>query len=135
MFSYFFKGEPAADFDRICHAYAGRITEICRPEVLRLLQEHRLRGEQVVIVSASIDRWLIPWAEIMNIEAVIGTTIRIKNSRIEGRFLSANCYGQEKVNRLLELFPDRENYTLYAYGDSKGDNELLAFADFPHKIG
>jgi phosphoserine phosphatase len=46
-------------------------------------------------------------------------------------FISKNCYGQEKVNRLLEVEPDRKNYYLYAYGDSRGDREMLAFADFP----
>jgi HAD superfamily hydrolase (TIGR01490 family) len=134
LFSYFFKGEQLSDFERKCRSYSDRITEICRPDVLELLKNHQSRGEQVVIISASIDRWIIPWAEKMNISTVIATTIRIENNRIEGHFLSANCYGQEKVNRLLTLFPDRRSYILYAYGDSAGDNELLAFADFGRKI-
>jgi phosphoserine phosphatase len=27
--------------------------------------------------------------------------------------------------------PERNSYTLYAYGDSRGDKEMLEFADFP----
>ena len=46
-----------------------------------------------------------------------------------GNFLSRNCYGEEKVRRLLELEPNRNSYILYAYGDSKGDKELIEFAD------
>lgn len=49
------------------------------------------------------------------------------NGILTGRFLSANCYGQEKVNRLLEKEPERDSYILYAYGDSRRDRELLAF--------
>jgi len=33
------------------------------------------------------------------------------------------------VNRLLEVEPHREEYFLYAYGNSSGDKELLFFAD------
>lgn len=40
-----------------------------------------------------------------------------------------NCYGAEKVHRLLEIFPQRDSYTLVAYGNSDGDIPLLEFAD------
>jgi phosphoserine phosphatase len=36
------------------------------------------------------------------------------------------------VNRILALYPDRNTYHLTAYGDSRGDKELLAFADESH---
>jgi phosphoserine phosphatase len=56
----------------------------------------------------------------------------VKDGRLTGRFLTKNCYGQEKVNRIKELYPHREEYHLTAYGDSNGDRELLAFADEAH---
>ena len=40
-----------------------------------------------------------------------------------------NCYGEEKVKRLLQLYPERTEYWLTAYGDSRGDTELLDFAN------
>ena len=64
-----------------------------------------------------------------NIDRVIGTQIKIENGAIKGRFKTKNCYGKEKVNRFLSIFPEREQYHLYAYGDSKGDKELLTLAD------
>ena len=63
---------------------------------------------------------------------VLGTQIEVKNGNLTGRFLTKNCYGQEKVNRILALYPDRNTYYLIAYGDSRGDKELLAFADEAH---
>lgn len=44
-------------------------------------------------------------------------------------FTTANCYGQEKVNRLKALYPQREDYYLTAFGDSRGDKELINYAD------
>ena len=50
--------------------------------------------------------------------------------RLTGRFLTKNCYGAEKVNRLREvLVAPREEYYIVAFGDSRGDKELLAYAD------
>lgn len=63
---------------------------------------------------------------------VIGTQVEVRNGRLTGRFLTKNCYGQEKVNRILDYLPDRKTYRLIAYGDSRGDQELLAFADEAH---
>ncbi|GAB6011890.1 HAD-IB family hydrolase [Viscerimonas tarda] len=135
LFSYFFKGEKIADFEQVCRDYSSRIAEIGNESTLERLRWHQQQNHQVVVVSASIDRWIIPWAGKMNISTVIGTTIEVKDDTITGRFLSDNCYGKEKVTRLSALFPDRENYTLYAYGNSSGDKELLEFSDFPTLTG
>jgi phosphoserine phosphatase len=63
---------------------------------------------------------------------VVGTQIEVIDGKLTGRFLSKNCYGQEKVNRILSLYPNRQDYHLTAYGDSRGDKEMLAFADESH---
>ena len=63
---------------------------------------------------------------------VVGTQIEVKDGVLTGRFLTRNCYGEEKVNRLNALYPNRQDYYLIAFGDSRGDKELLAFADESH---
>ena len=83
----------------------------------------------MVIISASIDNWVQPFFPSVK---VLGTQVEVKDGCLTGRFLTKNCYGQEKVNRLLAVCPDRETYHLTAYGDSRGDKELLAFADVAH---
>ena len=83
----------------------------------------------MLIVSASIDNWVQPFFPHVR---VLGTQIEVNDGCLTGRFLTKNCYGQEKVNRILTLYPDRNTYHLIAYGDSRGDKELLAFADEAH---
>ncbi|MBF0575990.1 HAD-IB family phosphatase [Dysgonomonas sp. GY617] len=80
----------------------------------------------IVIVNASISNWIEPWASKIGIETVLATEISIKNNLITGYFSSPNRYGQEKVNHLLTVFPNKSEYILYANGDSSGDKELLA---------
>lgn len=55
--------------------------------------------------------------------------------KLTGRFSSPNCYGAQKVDRLLEVYPQGNISYLYAYGDSQGDKELLEFADEGFYLG
>ena len=59
----------------------------------------------------------------------------VVDAQCSGRLDGPNCRGPEKVRRLREWFDrqglDRADLTLWAYGDSSGDRELLAWADHP----
>jgi len=131
LFSYFFKGTSLEEFNKKGGAYIKRISEICKKETLDKIYWHKQEGHEIVIVSASISNWIKPWAHKTGFKQVIATEICSTDGIINGKFGSPNCYGQEKVNRLLAAYPDRSNYVLYAYGDSSGDKELLALADYP----
>ena len=139
VFSYFFKGMSLGDFDALCQRFAADNRQLLRPEGVRTLEQARAEGADIVIVSASIDNWVKPFftnldglADNLPKITVLGTQIEIADRKLTGRFLTKNCYGQEKVNRILALYPNRSEYTLTAYGDSRGDKELLVFADEAH---
>ena len=139
VFSYFFKGMRLGDFDALCQRFAADNRQLLRPEGVRTLEQARADGADIVIVSASIDNWVKPFftnldglADNLPKITVLGTQIEIADRKLTGRFLTKNCYGQEKVNRILALYPNRSEYTLTAYGDSRGDKELLVFADEAH---
>ena len=63
---------------------------------------------------------------------IVGTQVEVEDGLLTGRFLTKNCYGQEEVNRILAIYPNRKEYELIAFGDSEGDKELLDFADEVH---
>ena len=100
--------------------------------MVRMLEEAQAEGAKVLIVSASIDNWVQPFFPSFTI---LGTQIEVIDGLLTGRFLTPNCYGKEKVERILALLPNRSEYHLTAYGDSRGDREMLAFADEAHKVG
>lgn len=129
VFSHFFKGMSLKTFDNLCQRFARDNRHLLRPQGIQTLQQAQVDGSDVFIVSASIDNWVEPFFPETK---VLGTQVEVKDGRLSGRFLSKNCYGQEKINRLLEKYPHREEYHLTAYGDSQGDKELLAFADESH---
>ncbi len=130
IFSYFFKGMRYTKFKQMGEDFAEIVDTIVRAGTLQCLYEHKKQGHKIYVISASIDEWLSPWCFQHGVEVVLGTKIEVTGDGcLSGRFVSKNCYGQEKVNRLLEAEPDRNNYYLYVYGDSRGDREIIAFAD------
>ncbi len=131
LFTWFFRGMPLETFDALCQSFARTHRHLLRPETVRLLQQALSEGAEVLVVSASIDNWVQPFFPTVT---VLGTQIEVIDGRLTGHFLTPNCYGQEKVRRILALHPERSAYRLTAYGDSRGDRELLAFADEAHRV-
>ncbi len=129
IFSYCFKGMTIAEFDERCRMFADGSWGMLRPKGLDKIKETLANGERVVVVSASIDNWVKPFFRELEGVLIVGTAIEINDGVLTGRFLTKNCYGEEKVNRLLQLFPKRNDYWLTAYGDSSGDFAMLDFAN------
>jgi HAD superfamily hydrolase (TIGR01490 family) len=129
VFAYFFEGMKIEEFDGLCQRFAKDNQHLLRPKGIEAIQQALAEGAEVLIISASIDNWVQPFfAEVK----VLGTQVEVIDGKLSGRFLTKNCYGQEKVNRILALYPNRSEYHLTAYGDSRGDKELLTFADESH---
>lgn len=129
--SFFFKGQDRDIFNQICDEYESRINKILNSDAIDKIKWHQQQGHLTIINSASLENWIQPWAESQNIETVIATRIEIVNNLITGKFIGKNCNGIEKVRRFRETFPNTDNYTIYVYGDSSGDKELLSIADYP----
>ena len=120
VFAHFFKGMKISEFSRLGKDFAKEIENIRKESMIAELRKLREEGASICVISASIDEWV----------DVISTKVEIDSlGCLTGRFLTLNCYGQEKVRRLLEIEPNRKEYILVAYGDSQGDKELLEFAD------
>lgn len=129
VFAYFFKGMPLKDFAQQGRLFALDRQHLLRPQGVDMVKQAQAEDAEVLIVSASIDHWVQPFFPEVK---VVGTQVEVEEGCLTGRFLTKNCYGQEKVNRILALYPHRNEYELIAFGDSAGDKELLAFADEAH---
>lgn len=129
VFSHCFRGMSLSQFDTDCQQFASSHQHILRPAAIQTIQKAISEGHQVVIISASIDNWVRPFVPQAE---VLGTQIEVKEGKLTGRFLTPNCYGAEKVRRLRTRFPDYQNAYLIAYGDSRGDYQLLASANESH---
>ena len=112
---------------------AGRL----RDDTVARLRRHRELGHTVILASASLDPYLVPLGRSLGVDAVVCTVLeRGKDGRLTGRLVGANCRGAEKARRVRGwlLEHDLADAELWAYGDSSGDDELLALADRPLRV-
>jgi phosphatidylglycerophosphatase C len=106
---------------------------LMRDESMQRFAWHKQQGHRCVVISASLELYVRPWADSAGFDDVIATRLETnQNGLTTGKLSGANCFGIEKVNRLRALIGERESYSLYAYGDSRGDRELLSFADYAY---
>ena len=105
---------------------------LLRNEGMQRLNWHKQQGHRCVVVSASLEIYLRPWASKAGFNDILGSRLEpIGANRTSGKLLGENCFGPEKLRRMEALLGPRDGYTLYAYGDSRGDKELLSAADYP----
>jgi phosphatidylglycerophosphatase C len=111
----------------------GPLMRLIKEEAWNRYQWHKKQGHICVLVSANISLFLAPWAQYTHFDYLLASEIEVVDgNRISGKLKGLNCWGKEKVRRLETLFGPKSGYLLYAYGDSRGDQELLSFADYPH---
>ncbi|MBD3836348.1 HAD-IB family hydrolase [Brevundimonas sp.] len=102
-----------------------------RPDALRIWNDWGERGAHRVIVTASPETTVAPFAQRLGADALLGTRLVFDaEDRVTGAFATPNCRGEEKVRRLRAAYgPDVR--LAAAYGDTSGDTEMLAVADTP----
>lgn len=131
LFGHLYAGQHVAALMDCAQGYEPPL----RREVMDKLQEHLRQGDTVYIISASFSLWIAPWAKKHGVENICCTGAAVdRQGNLTGRFSTPNCRGEEKVRRLLQMEPDRKSYHLTAYGDSRGDREMLQFADTAYKL-
>ncbi len=131
----FFKGVSREKITHLGQAFAtsSAMNKILREEVLQRLQFHKEQGHRCILISASIDPYLVPWGKLVGFDDVLCSTLEISpQDMVTGKLQGANCWGPEKVVRLKNLLGGEiDRYTIHAYGDSRGDKELLDMANYP----
>lgn len=129
LIAHYFKGWDADYFKKLADRYSlEQIDGITRPRALEKIRWHQEQGHKVVIVSASMECWLKGWCEKQNVD-LIATKLEVRDSKLTGKFASRNCYGTEKATGVKQAYDLDLFDRIYAYGDSRGDQELLALAD------
>lgn len=126
----FLKGLPRAQLEAEAKAFAEFIAPtFFRPDALEVWRRWRSRGARLVIVTASPDILVAPFARGLGADNLIGTELAFDDQdRVAGGFAGANCRGPEKVRRLREVFGEAMNLKA-AYGDTTGDVDMLAIAE------
>ena len=124
------KGMSQARYDLWCQDFARVAYPIIqRPDAIARLYSHLGVRDDVVMVSASLEDYLRAWAHTLGVPIVLATQVEVSAGLLTGAMLGRNCRGLEKLTRIKSHFGDAP--LVAAYGDSRGDKEMLAASQVP----
>ncbi|KAF0866145.1 HAD family hydrolase [Pseudomonas sp. LD120] len=106
-------------------------TRLMRPNGLQAVASELQSGALVTLCSASPALVLQPFATRLGIK-LIGTELEVVDGVLTGRIVGNNCRCENKVLRLESVYGPLSQYRLRAWGDTRGDRELLAAAQDAH---
>ena len=115
----------AAASERYAIAFAQ---SLLRPDAVQAWRNWRSQGAVMVIVTASPEVLVQPFARGLGADMLIGTRLEVDEAgQVTGRLATPNCRGAEKVRRLREAIGE-DVALAAAYGDTTGDREMLRMA-------
>jgi HAD superfamily hydrolase (TIGR01490 family) len=123
-----FRGKREPDVRQLGLSYAReKLSAITSPRALERIGWHKGQGDAVVVVSASLDVYLSEWCKEVGVE-LICTELEARGGILTGRYRHGDCTGKEKARRVRERYDVRAYEVVYAYGDTKEDEAMLALA-------
>lgn len=126
----FLLGVPRRELEAQARAFAAAFApRLLRPDAVATWREWRAKGALLVIVTASPETTVAPFAEALGADVLLGTRLAFDDhDRVSGAFAGENCRGEEKVLRLRARFGDGVRLAA-AYGDTSGDSQMLDIAE------
>ncbi|WP_227998096.1 HAD family hydrolase [Nocardia australiensis] len=127
------------DVEQVKSIVAETLHELVDPliyaEAADLIADHKIRGHDVVIVSASGEEIVGPIAEALGASHTAATRVVVENGHYTGE-VEFYCYGKSKVTA-IEKLAATEGYDLprcYAYSDSVTDLPMLGAVGHPTAV-
>lgn len=119
----FLKGKTDQELAEIATEYARHLelNDIYYNRFLKYPKQERL------IISASPEIYL---HKVFPNEKIIGTSLKFKAGKVTG--LDFNCYSNNKLDKLLELYPKSEIKEVYS--DSNSDLPLFRISEKYYKV-
>lgn len=132
MLGVFYKGINIKKFDGICEDFVHQsLPALIRPDAMIEIARLKAMEVPVYVVTASAENWIAPWCKQNNV-GFIATQLEVIDDKITGNLKGLNCNNEEKARRIKTYFDLSTFDEIYCYGDTAGDNPMLALATHPH---
>lgn len=108
-------------FKKLCDQFSeNEIQKIIRPRAFENIIQQKADGYEVVILTASIENYLLDWCRKLKLK-LIGTKLIQDKNKMLFEIDGENCSGSEKVKRLLMVYDLKEFEITIGYGNTKSD--------------
>jgi HAD superfamily hydrolase (TIGR01490 family) len=127
-----YSGVPAATIESAGQDFARNyLPNVLRQEALQRIAWHKAQGHKVVVVSGGLDAYLAPWCNGHGLD-LICSSLQAQSGVLTGRYFGRQCVLGEKARRVRERYDLSAYPTIYAYGDTPEDRDLLGMATNPY---
>ncbi|OTG60705.1 phosphoserine phosphatase [Acinetobacter sp. ANC 3903] len=134
LFRAMFSNANALELQQMAQEYAASLMNQLNHPLLKQLKQHQALGDDVVLVSASVDVYLKPVCTLLNIDLICTQTEQVNNI-YTGQYTTPDCSSEQKRQRILEKYHLTDYAVIYAYGNSHEDKEMLAMAHYAYMVG
>lgn len=104
------------------------LPSVTREEALAKIKWHKERGDEIYVVSASLNSYLSFWCKAQGIKFIC-SELELKDNKLTGRYVSGDCSLDNKVKGIKSTLDLSAFETIFAYGDTEEDTPMLALAD------
>lgn len=126
--SFAFRGMPEARLRALGESFARDVLPgLMRPDMMARLRQHQAQGDAVMVVSGAYDTYLAPWCAAHGVDLAC-SRLEARDGAMTGRYLGAQCVGEEKVRRIRAEHDLSTYASIHAYGDTPEDEAMLALA-------
>ncbi len=126
-FKIMYTNVSTADIDKQLKKFSKRLRVF--PEVKKKIDSLKNEGYKIVVVTASPDIYMNYLSEKYGFDDCICTLTEKTGEILTGKLRRKNCNYAEKVVRIKESGIYRPGCYVTAFGNSKGDKEMLLLAD------
>ena len=85
VITHFFRGMPRELFEMMCAKYSrSGIGKVLRSEAVSRIRWHKKQKHRVIIISASLESWIKPWAKEFGFDDVIATIPEFLDGKVTG---------------------------------------------------
>lgn len=125
------RGDVATWTEEFCRT---RLRPLLNPGAPAVIEGHRRTGDQLVLLSASVDLYVPAIGRELGFDEVICTGVSWNGDRLEGRLTTANRRDEEKRRCIERLRADSPGARIAAYGNAESDFPHLRVVDAPRVV-
>ena len=134
LFKAMFAEADTTELIQLAEEYASHLLTQLDTKLYQQFLKHKNLGDDIVIVSASIDLYLKQVCTLLDVD-LICTETEVINHTFTGRYSTPDCSCDQKRIRILEKYDLNQYDKIYAYGNSIEDTEMLSLADHSFMVG
>ena len=136
--AWFVRGYTLEQADKVWDFSVEYIDRYWRSDTIQILNEHKERGDLVMLVSSGPEPLLQKTAQKLGVDHFVGTKFETKDGYYTGRSLKPTCIEEYKASMAKDYLV-RKGFQIdyggsYSYADSIADLHMLKMAGNPTAV-